>query len=147
MSRVTCHMSRVTCHMSHFFYFFFFFFFSFFSDKVVKLIGGGSVINGASLSSFDSLYQELSHALELEQKKPLCIILGSQYRSYNNALLLTNLLRLVGRQLQENRLNFGIFQSSILRLSLLTSLFILVNKTKITYVYMSEFITSLPSLY
>ena len=39
MSRVMRHMSRVTCH--------FFFFFFFFLDKVVKLIGGGSVINGA----------------------------------------------------------------------------------------------------
>ena len=36
--QVTCHMSHVTCHMSFFF---------FFLDKVVKLIGGGSVINGA----------------------------------------------------------------------------------------------------
>ena len=41
-----------------------------------------------------SLSQELSHALELQQKRSLCIILGSQYRSYNNALLLTNLPRL-----------------------------------------------------
>ena len=32
VSRVTCHMSRVTCHML---------------NKLVKLIGGGSVINGA----------------------------------------------------------------------------------------------------
>ena len=53
-SLVTCHMSRVTCHMS---------FFSFFflvkksknlkkMDKVVELVGGGSVINGAYPSSF-----------------------------------------------------------------------------------------------
>ena len=34
------HMSRVTCHVSLFFFFLF-------SDKVVKLICGGSVINGA----------------------------------------------------------------------------------------------------
>ena len=40
---VTCHMSRVTRHMSQFFFLF--------SDKVVKLIGGGSVINGPTLSS------------------------------------------------------------------------------------------------
>ena len=38
MSRVTCHMSHVTCP---------FFFSFFFFDKVVKYIGGGSVINGA----------------------------------------------------------------------------------------------------
>ena len=44
ISRVRCHVSHVTCHMSqvtcHYFYLFF-------SDKVVKLVGGGSVINGA----------------------------------------------------------------------------------------------------
>ena len=39
VSRVTCHVSRVTCHVPHV------------TDKVVKLIGGGSVING-TLSSF-----------------------------------------------------------------------------------------------
>ena len=38
MSSVTCHMSHVMCHMSHFF-----------SGEVVKLIGGGSVINWAYL--------------------------------------------------------------------------------------------------
>ena len=43
VSHVTCHVSCVTCHMSHVT----FFFSSSFSDKVVKLIGGGSVINGA----------------------------------------------------------------------------------------------------
>ena len=42
VSCVTCHVSHVMCHMSHvtckiFFY----------SDKVVRLIGGGSVINEA----------------------------------------------------------------------------------------------------
>ena len=42
MSRVTCHVSHVTCNVSLFF----------FLDKVVKLIGGGSVINGAYPSSF-----------------------------------------------------------------------------------------------
>ena len=46
MSRVTCHVSHVTCHMSHLFIFFFF------PDKVVELIGGRSVINGATPSSF-----------------------------------------------------------------------------------------------
>ena len=38
---VECHMSRVTCNVS-------FILFSLFSDKVVKLVGGGSVINGAN---------------------------------------------------------------------------------------------------
>ena len=41
VSHVTCHVSHVTCHN----------FFLLFSDKVVKLIGGGSVINGPTLSS------------------------------------------------------------------------------------------------
>ena len=39
MSRVRYHVSHVTCHNIFFIYFFFY--------KVVKLIGGGSVINGA----------------------------------------------------------------------------------------------------
>ena len=38
-----CHVSHVTCHMSHVTIFFV----CFFLHKVVKLIGGGSVINGA----------------------------------------------------------------------------------------------------
>ena len=37
----TCHMSHVTCHVSHVTFSYFFFY------KVVKLVGGGSVINGA----------------------------------------------------------------------------------------------------
>ena len=41
MSRVTCHVSHVMCHLSHVMCQIFFFY------KVVKLIGGGSVINGA----------------------------------------------------------------------------------------------------
>ena len=44
-----CHVSRVTC---------FFFFFVFFLDKVVELIGGGSVINGATPSSLDAILAE-----------------------------------------------------------------------------------------
>ena len=44
MSRVTCHVSHVTCHPPYFFFFFFLY-------KVVKLIDGGSVINGTSPSS------------------------------------------------------------------------------------------------
>ena len=45
MSHGTCHVSRVTGHVSHVTCNFF----SFFSEiyKVVKLVGGGSVINGA----------------------------------------------------------------------------------------------------
>ena len=36
VSCVACHVSHVTCQMSHFF------------DRVVKLVSGGSVINGAT---------------------------------------------------------------------------------------------------
>ena len=43
VSRVTCHLSRVTCHLLHFF-----FKLSLRKlDKGVKLVGGGSAINGA----------------------------------------------------------------------------------------------------
>ena len=45
MSHVTCHMSRVTCHVSHVKGIFFY--------KVVKLVNGGSVINGPTLSSLN----------------------------------------------------------------------------------------------
>ena len=41
-----------------------------------------------------SLTQELSRILELQQKKALAIILGSQYKSYSKALALTQLPRL-----------------------------------------------------
>ena len=49
MSCVKYHVSHVTCHMSYvqrrnFLYIYF-------PDKVVKLVGGGSVINGATPSS------------------------------------------------------------------------------------------------
>ena len=40
-----CHMSHVTCHGS-------FVNFFFFSDKMVELVGGGSVIKGPTPSSF-----------------------------------------------------------------------------------------------
>ena len=41
MSVISCHMSCVTCHMSHVMCH------MFVLDKVVKLVSGGSVINGA----------------------------------------------------------------------------------------------------
>ena len=51
VSHVTCHVSRVTCHMSHvtchLIFLKFNFILIFFLDKVVKLIVGGSIINGA----------------------------------------------------------------------------------------------------
>ena len=53
-----------------------------------------SLLLFGSVSYHYSLSQELSHALEIQQTKSLCIIQGTQYRSYNNASLLTNLPRL-----------------------------------------------------
>ena len=49
VSPVMCHMSHVTCHLSHVKIFFFYIFFNPLNifDKVVELVGGGSVINGA----------------------------------------------------------------------------------------------------
>ena len=41
-----------------------------------------------------SLTQELSHKLELQQRRSLAVILGSQYRNYRHALSLTSLPRL-----------------------------------------------------
>ena len=46
MSRGTCHVAHVTCHVSLFFLIYFLL------DKLVKLVVGGSVINGAMPSSF-----------------------------------------------------------------------------------------------
>ena len=48
MSHVTCHMSHVTCHMSHVTC-------NFLLDIVLKLVGGGSVINGAYPFSYCTL--------------------------------------------------------------------------------------------
>ena len=47
---VMCHVSHVMCHILHGACHFLPFF-TFFLDKVVKLVGGRSVINGATLSS------------------------------------------------------------------------------------------------
>ena len=58
LAKIICHMSRVTCHMSHkqskFIYIIIFNIF-FPPDKVVKLVGGRSVIYKATPSSFYSL--------------------------------------------------------------------------------------------
>ena len=54
VSGVTCHVSCVTCHMSHVTCHFFFLL-----DKVLELIGGGSVINGATPSSLKQCFQFL----------------------------------------------------------------------------------------
>ena len=60
MSHVTCHVSHVRCHVSlvrillniYIFLYLFIFLLLLFSDKVVNLFGWGSVINGATMSSF-----------------------------------------------------------------------------------------------
>ena len=53
-------MSRAMCHMSHIT-----FFLSFFADKVVELVGGGSVINGAYLVYFIEDHISVQGALNL----------------------------------------------------------------------------------
>ena len=52
VSCVMCHVSRVMCHLSHVKIYFFYILYIFFyplkkMDRVVELVGGGSVINGA----------------------------------------------------------------------------------------------------
>ena len=64
MCQVTCH---VTCHVSYVTINFFFF-----SDKVVKLIGGGSVINGAPhlyhvILAVLALLDTLPHVLDVAE--------------------------------------------------------------------------------
>ena len=54
VSHVTCHMSCVTCHVSHLFIYFFF-------GQIGGFIGGGSVINGATPSSFYKYWLLWSH--------------------------------------------------------------------------------------
>ena len=52
VSCVKCHMSSVTCH-------YLFIYYLFFLEKEVKLVGGGSVINGATPSSL-MIYHQIS---------------------------------------------------------------------------------------
>ena len=47
-----------------------------------------------SVCFHSSLSQELSQKLELQQRRSLAVILGSQYRSYRHALSVTSLPRL-----------------------------------------------------
>ena len=53
-----------------------------------------SVLMFGAVTFHSSLTQELSRRLELQQKKALKIILGSQYCNYSNALVVTALPRL-----------------------------------------------------
>ena len=65
-------------------------------DKLITfyILKVRSILMFGYLCYHSSLTQELSHILELQQKKSLAVILGCQYRSYNNALSIKNLLRL-----------------------------------------------------
>ena len=56
--------------------------------KVRSILMFGAVCYHSSLSL------ELSRKLELQQKRSLAVILGSEYKSYSNALTLTSLPRL-----------------------------------------------------
>ena len=60
VSCVTCHVLRVTCHVS--------IFLIFFLDKVVNLIGGGSVINGAYPVQFTILTRKTQNTYILREK-------------------------------------------------------------------------------
>ena len=53
-----------------------------------------SILMFASVCFHSSLTNELSQKLELQQKRSLAVILGSQYRSYSHALSVTCLPRL-----------------------------------------------------
>ena len=53
-----------------------------------------SILMFAAVCFHSSLNNELSHKLELQQKRCLAVILGPQYRSYANALSVTSLSRL-----------------------------------------------------
>ena len=53
-----------------------------------------SILMFASVCFHSSLTNELSQKLELQQKRCLAVILGSHYRSYSNALSITQLPRL-----------------------------------------------------
>ena len=59
VSCVTCHMSHVTCHVSHDTIIF-----SSSLDKVVNLIGGGPVINGAYHVQFFGIFLLVSACMQ-----------------------------------------------------------------------------------
>ena len=56
--------------------------------KIRSILMFGAVVFHSSLT------QELSRRIELQQRRSLAVILGSQYRSYRHALSLTSLPRL-----------------------------------------------------
>ena len=66
MSCVTCHVSNVT-NKSIYIFIYIYFSSSNFLDKMLKLVGGGSVINGATLSSFLPIPRERLADLDIPQ--------------------------------------------------------------------------------
>ena len=66
------------------------------TDKLLQfyILKVRSILMFGSVCFHSSLTQELSHKLELQQRRSLAVILGSQYRSYRHALSLTSLPRL-----------------------------------------------------
>ena len=60
------------------------------SDKLLQfyILKIRSILMFGSVCFHSSLTQELSRKLELQQRRSLAIILGSQYRNYRNALSL-----------------------------------------------------------
>ena len=67
VSHFTCHISRVICHTTHFF------------CKMVKLVGGGSVINGATPFIFYTAIQWASEQL-------VCIVVQYKLQSSQSGM-------------------------------------------------------------
>ena len=65
-------------------------------DKLVTfyILKIRSILMFGSVCYDSALTKKLSHKLELQQKRSLAVILGSQYRNYSHALLVTSLPRL-----------------------------------------------------
>ena len=65
-------------------------------DKLVTfyILKIRSILMLGAVCFHSALTKELSHKLELQQKRSLAVILGSQHRSYFHALSLTSLPRL-----------------------------------------------------
>ena len=63
-------------------------------DRAEPILKIRSVLMFAAVCFHSSLTIELSEKLELQQRRSLAVILGSQYRSYSHALSVTSLPRL-----------------------------------------------------
>ena len=116
VSRVTFHVSCVTFHVSHVTFFFFLF-----SDKGVELIGGGSVINGVTPSSFYSISKKiphtgdkasLSHPKDLKNLKSLHIGLWEGGKKTVKGVRNTNNLRIL-----LSKAKFAILQPFLVKIS------------------------------